>query len=143
GLVGLSREPGLLGRTRRDRPRHRRDDAADRGAVVAERSTDRADDGGLPAGRLRAVPRALRGPGDALSLGDDAPAREAGVVERALLLVADARGRGGALRRGAGPREGAGARCGAARRRTRARPAQPPRGRPPLPLGDRRLAVGL
>src|SRR5207247_9167693 len=124
GLVDLSREPGVLVGARRDRPGDRGHDAAHRGAVVTERPADRADDRGLPAGRLRAVPRPRRGPDDALPVGDDAGGGEAGVAERALLLAADHRRRGGALRHGARAREVARRRGGATRRRGRAGTAE-------------------
>src|SRR5437899_10379460 len=88
-----------------------------RGSIGTELPADRPDDVWLPAGRLRTVPRARGRPDDALPVGDNARPREASVAERALLLAADPRRCGGAVRRGARARAGAGARRGAARRR--------------------------
>ena len=57
------------------------DDAAHGGALVADREADGADDGGIPARVVRAVPGAVPRPRVALPVGDDA-----GAVEEAAWL---------------------------------------------------------
>src|SRR5437660_10730577 len=143
GLVDLPGEPRLLVGSRRDRTGDRGHDADHRGALVAERAAHRADDRRLPADLVPLAAGALYGPDRPLSVGDPADPGEGGLAQRALLLAADVRVRGGPLRRVLRVRAGAPARRDPPGRRAGARAPKPGRRHPPDAVARDGLPVGI
>ena len=92
---------------------------------------------------VRAVPGSLHGPDRSVPVGHDAHPGQSRMAQPSVLLAADLRVRGRAVRRVLRLRPGAGPRCDPAGRRARAGAAEPDRGHPAHAVARDGVTLGL